>query len=114
MGDVELPRGEEAPQLASAARQHGVQRLRAVAEERHGQAHANQLDLVVGKHACVAVGGAPRRLRHATGDDRHLMPSAGEVESLPVDVLGDPAQLRVVVVRQDADAQGRRQSKPAS
>ena len=114
--DVELPRGEEAPQLSRPERQHGVQCLRAVAVERQGHAHAHELDAVGRDHALVPVGGA-RRVGQAAGHDRHLVTAGGEVHGLPVDVLGDAAELRVVVVRENADAHvpGSAQSaRPAS
>ena len=101
--DVELPRGQEAPQLQRPAGEHGVQRLRAVAVERQRQAHVHELDAVGREHALVPVGGA-RGVRHAPGEDRHLVAARGQVHGLPVDVLGDAPELRVVVVREDADA----------
>ena len=107
--DVELTRGEEAAQLARAEREHRVQRLRAVAVERHRQAHVHELDAVGGEHALVAIGGA-RGMGHAAGQDRHLVAARGEVDGLPVDVLGDAPELGVVVVGEDADAHARAES----
>ena len=69
-------------------RQHGVQRLRAVAVERQRHPHVHELDAVGREHALVAVGGA-RGVGQAAGHDRHLVPARREVHGLPVDVLGD-------------------------
>ena len=49
------------------------------------------------------VGGA-RSVGQAAGHDRHLVTARGEVHGLPVNVLGDAPELRVVVVRENADA----------
>ena len=97
MHDVELARGQEAPQLARPEREHRVQRLRAVAVERQRQAHVHELDAVGGEHALVAVRGA-RRVGHAAGQDRHLVTARGQVGGLPVDMLRDAPELGVVVV----------------
>ena len=98
---------EESPQLAaSRSGKHRVQRLGAVAVERQREAHVHELDAVGREHALAAVGGA-RRVRHAARHDRHLVPAGGQVDRLPVDVLGDAPELRVVIVREDADAHAR-------
>ena len=104
--DVELPRAQEPPQLHRPAGEDGVQRLGAVAVERQREAHVHELDAVGREHALAAVGGA-RGVRHAPRHDRDLVPARGEVDRLPVDVLGDAPELRVVIVREDADAQAR-------
>ena len=109
--DVERARRQEAPQLQRPAGEHGVQRLGAVAVERERQAHVHELDAVGGEHALVAVGGAGR-VRHAPGEDGHLVAARGQVHGLPVNVLGDPAELGVVVVGEDADAHARSRQSP--
>ena len=98
--DVELPLGEEAPQLPAAERDHGVQRLRAVAVERHRDAHVHELDAVVRRARARRRSAVARRVQQAPGQDRHLVPARSEAPGLPVDVLGDAPELRVVVVGQ--------------
>ena len=104
--DVELPRAQEPPQLHRPAGEDRVQCLGAVAVERQREAHVHELDAVGREHALAAVGGA-RGMRHAPRHDRDLVPARGEVDRLAVDVLGDSPELRVVIVREDADAQAR-------
>ena len=84
-------------------RQHGVEGLRAVAVERQRHAHAHELDAVGLDHALVHVRRA-RSVGQAAGQDRHLVTACSEVRGLPVNVLGDAPELRVVVVRENADA----------
>ncbi len=53
-----------------------------------------------------SVVGYRRRAEEIARDDRHLVAAGAQVGRLPVHVLGDPAELRVVVVRQDGDTHG--------
>ena len=48
-----------------------------------------------------------RRPREVAGDDRHVVPARRQVRRLPVDVLRDPTELRVVVIGDDRDPHDR-------
>ena len=100
---VEAAPLEEPAEAARAGRKDGVEGLRAVAVERHGHAHVHHLEGIVRQHARVPVGRRGRPKQPA-GQDRDLVATRREAQRLTMHVLGDPAELRVVVVGCDADA----------
>ncbi len=61
------------------------------------------LDDVEGARGKVVAVHRPRRHREPRCDDRDLVATARELCRLAVDVLGDPAELGVVVVADDSD-----------
>src|SRR5439155_11907164 len=53
-----------------------------------------------------------RRDEQLGGHERHLVAAVGKLRRLAVGMLRDPAELRVVVVADDADAHARRGNYP--
>ncbi len=80
-----------------------MDRLRGVAVERHADAQADDLEALVaraGARSASAIGGVRRRWPVMTVTS---WPRAGELRRLSVDVLGDAAKHRVVVIGDDGD-----------
>ena len=79
-----------------------MDRLRGVAVERDADAHAHDVEALVDDRPRVLVGDR-RRAQQMPGDDGHLMAAPGELPRLSVDVLGNAAKHRVVVIGDDGD-----------
>ena len=102
MHDVDVQALEQPAQLQDEAGRHGVDRLRGVAVERHADTHAHDLEALVDDRPGVRVGDR-RRVQQMPGDDGHLVTAPGELPGLSVDVFGDAAKHRVVVIGDDGD-----------
>ena len=76
--------------------------LRGVAVERHADAHADDLEALVGDRPGVRVGDAGGWSRWPVTTVTSW-PRALELAGLSVDVLGDAAEHRVVVIGDDGD-----------
>ena len=102
MHDVDLALLEDLLELAAQQRIDNVVRLRRIRVARQGAPDANNLERDVCLGANIAVDDR-RRAHHIAGDDGHLMTPPRQLRGLSVDVLGDPAEVRVVVVGDDGD-----------
>ena len=100
--DVDVEPLEEPLQLQHESGRHGVDGLRGVAVERHADAEAHDLEPFVDDRPGVLVGDR-RRAQEMPCHDRHLVAAPCELARLTVDVLGDAAKHRVVVIGDDGD-----------
>ena len=100
--DVETPLGVEAPDHRGNQRPEAEHRLGGIDEEGERRPDAEDLEELLPRGRLV-----DRLLRgneQPRSDHGHLVAAAAELRRLPVDMLGDPAQLRVVVLGDDCDA----------
>ncbi len=101
--DVEASTPELAVERVREPCPEGHERLRSVHVERKGAADVD--DLEVPRRTKVRVD-RPRRDCESRRQHRHVVPPPRELRGLAVDVLGDPPELRVVVVADDPDLHG--------